>query len=119
MFVPQFNKIAAPVHKLLKKDSKNDLEEGQKNAFQTLKQMLMSKLILHYSDFSKDLILTTDMSNEGAGEILSLEEIARERPIGMQVTALWDVDTCGDNHINYNKYSLLLEPQTIREAEHA
>jgi hypothetical protein len=32
---------------------------------------------------------------------------------------MWDVDTCGDNHVNYNKYSLLLEPPTIRKAERA
>jgi hypothetical protein len=30
---------------------------------------------------------------------------------------VWDVDIRGDNHVNYNKYSLLLESQMIRGAE--
>jgi hypothetical protein len=37
-FVPQFSKIAAPLHKVLKKDAKYEWEEEQENAFQTLKQ---------------------------------------------------------------------------------
>jgi hypothetical protein len=36
-FIPQFSKIAAPLHKLLKKDAKYEWEGGQENAFQTLK----------------------------------------------------------------------------------
>jgi hypothetical protein len=80
-FVPRFNKIAAPLHKLLKKDSKNDLEEGQENLFQTLRQKLLSRQILQYSDFSKEFILTTDALNEGAGAILLKGEIDKDRPI--------------------------------------
>jgi hypothetical protein len=36
--------------------------EGQESAFEALKQ---------YPNFSKDVILTTDVSNEGARKILS------------------------------------------------
>jgi hypothetical protein len=32
---------------------------------------------------------------------------------------LWYVDIHGDNRVNYNKYSLLLEPQTIRKTKRA
>jgi len=41
-FVPQFSKIAAPLHKLLKKEGKYVWGESQENAFCTLKQKLMS-----------------------------------------------------------------------------
>jgi len=41
-FVPQFSKIAAPLHKLLKRDAKYVWEESQEVAFHALKQKLMS-----------------------------------------------------------------------------
>jgi hypothetical protein len=40
-FVPEFSKIAAPLHNLLKKDAKYEWEKVQENAFQTVKQKLM------------------------------------------------------------------------------
>jgi hypothetical protein len=42
-------------------------EEQQENAFQNLQQKLMSQPTLQYLDFSKEFILTTDASKEGAG----------------------------------------------------
>jgi hypothetical protein len=65
----------------LKKDTKDEWEEEQENAFQTLQQKLMSQPILQYPDSSKEFILTTDASNEGAGSILSQGEIGKDRPI--------------------------------------
>ena len=62
-FIPQFSKVALPLHKLLKKDAKYMWEASQEVAFQTLKQKLMSQTILQYPDFSKGFVLTTDASN--------------------------------------------------------
>ena len=59
-FVLHFSKIAAPLHKLLKKDEKFAWGEDQEIAFRTLKQKLVSKPILQYPDFSEEFILTTD-----------------------------------------------------------
>jgi len=50
-YVPQFSKIGAPFHKLLKRDAKYVWEESQEIAFHTLKQNLMSQTILKYPDF--------------------------------------------------------------------
>jgi hypothetical protein len=76
-FIPQFSKIATPLHKLLKKDAKYVWEEDQEAAFRTLKQKLMSQPILQYPDFSREFVLTTDASNEGAGTVLSQGPIGK------------------------------------------
>jgi hypothetical protein len=41
---------------------------------------LVSKPILQYPDFTNDLILTTDASNEGLGAILSRGETRKDLP---------------------------------------
>jgi hypothetical protein len=53
----------------------------QENAFQTLKAKLTTQPILQYPDFTKEFILTTDVSNQGLGEILSQGEIGKDLPI--------------------------------------
>jgi len=80
-FVLQFSKIAAPLHKLLKRDAKYAWEENQEIAFHTLKQKRMSQPILQYPDFSREFILTTDASNDGAGAVLSQGQIGKDLPI--------------------------------------
>jgi hypothetical protein len=80
-FIPQFSNIAAPLHRLLKKDAKYMWEEDQEAAFCVLKQKLMSQPILQYPDFSREFILTTDASNDGAGAVLSQGQIGKDAPI--------------------------------------
>ena len=80
-FLHQFSKIAAPLHKLLKRDAKYLWEENQEIAFHTLKQKLMSQPILQYPDFSKEFILTTDASNDGAGAVSTQGQIGKDLPI--------------------------------------
>jgi hypothetical protein len=41
----------------------------------------MSKPILQYPDFSREFIVTTNASNEGAGAVLSQEEFGKYLPI--------------------------------------
>jgi hypothetical protein len=79
--ISQFSKIAAPLHKLLKRDAKYMREESQKVAFHAFKQKLMSQQILQYPDFSREFIQTTDTSNDGAGAGLSQGQIGRDLPI--------------------------------------
>jgi len=56
-------------------------EESQEMAFRTLKQRLLSQPILQYPDFSREFILTTDASNDGAGVVLSQGQIGKDLPI--------------------------------------
>ena len=65
----------------MKKNAKFVWEESHENAFRTLKQRLMSKTILQYPDFSREFILTTDASNEGAGAVLSRGVIGKDLPV--------------------------------------
>jgi hypothetical protein len=53
-------------------------EENQEIAFHALKQKLMSQPILQYPDFSREFILTTDASNDGAGAVLSQGQIGKD-----------------------------------------
>ena len=80
-FIPNFSRIAAPLHALLKANVPFVWETEQELAFQKLKDKLVSKPILQYPDFTKDFILTTDASNEGLGAILSQGEIGKDLPI--------------------------------------
>jgi len=80
-FVLQFSKIAAPLHKLLKRDAKYVWEENHEISFHTLKQKLMSQPILQYPNFSREFILITDASNDGAGAVLSQGQIGKDLPI--------------------------------------
>jgi len=54
--------------------------ESQEVAFHTLKQKL-SQPVLQYPYFSKEFILTTDASNDGAGAVLSQGQIGKDLPI--------------------------------------
>jgi hypothetical protein len=80
-FIPNFSRIAAPLHALLKKGAKFEWTMEQENAFQHLKDKITSKPILQYPDFTKEFILTTDASNQGLGAILSQGEIGKDLPV--------------------------------------
>jgi len=51
------------------------------DAFTTLKDLLTSEPLLQYPDFTKPFVLTTDVSNEALGAILSQGPIGRDLPI--------------------------------------
>ena len=45
--------------------------------------MLLNEPILQYPDFNKEFILTTDVSDEGIGALLSRGEIGNDFPIAL------------------------------------
>jgi hypothetical protein len=69
------------LYKILKKDAKYVWEEDQEIAFHTLKEKLMSQIILQYPDFSKEFIPTSDASNDGVGAVLSQGQIGKDLPV--------------------------------------
>ena len=90
-FVPNFAKLAAPLHSLVgtianqtkrKKATISSLwSEEHENAFQALKQKLVSPPVLAYPDFSKGFMLETDASAQGFGAILSQMQDGKQRVI--------------------------------------
>jgi hypothetical protein len=80
-FVANFSHIAAPLHKLLKKDTRYEWTADHEQAFQSLKVKLVSPPILRYPDFNRRFVLTTDASGEGLGAVLSQGETGKDVPV--------------------------------------
>ena len=70
-FIENFSKIAKPLTKLTKKTEKFVWTEEQQNAFEILKEKLMTAPVLRYPDFTKEFIVTTDTSDYAIGAVLS------------------------------------------------
>ena len=82
-FIPNFSKIAKPLNDLLngkvnskRANKRQFIEWGsqQQEAFDTLKEALMSTPILGYPNYEKPFILHTDASLEGLGAVLYQED---------------------------------------------
>ena len=77
-FVPNFSRIAAPLHKLLKIDAVYEWTAEHEQVFQTLKGKLITPPVLKYPDFHQSFILTTDASGEGLGVVLSQGKVGQD-----------------------------------------
>ena len=80
-FVPNFSRIAAPLHKLLKIDAVYEWTAEHEQVFQTLKGKLITPPVLKYPDFHQSFILTTDASGEGLGAVLSQGKVGKDLPV--------------------------------------
>jgi hypothetical protein len=75
-FIKDFSKIAFPLHTLLKKDAPFNWSEGCVDAFNGLKNRLVSAPVLVYPNFESDnpFILETDASLQGLGAVLGQKQ---------------------------------------------
>lgn len=94
-FVEGFSKMAAPLHRLVadvigskhkpRGQAKCSIVERWNDeceqAFQALKEQLVSAPVLGYADFGKPFVLEIDASHVGLGAVLSQEQEGRRRPI--------------------------------------
>ena len=81
-FVPNFAKVAGPLHALTKKGVPFVWTRECQTTFDTLKALLTSSPILAYPDFTKPFVLETDASIAGLGAVLSQrQEDGSTRPI--------------------------------------
>ncbi len=80
-FVPNFSKIAAPLHELTKKGVKYHWNAACEEAFQTLKRKLMEPPVLAFPNENDTFILDCDASLEAAGGSLSQVQNGVERVI--------------------------------------
>lgn len=80
-FIENFSKIAKPLTKLTKKTEKFEWTTEQQNAFDTLKNKLITAPVLKYPDFNAEFIVTTDASDFAIGAVLSQGAVSRDQPI--------------------------------------
>ena len=69
-FVPDFSKIAKPLTELTKKDEPYVWTEAREEAFQILKQRLVTTPVLVQPDMTKPFEVYCDASNVGVGCVL-------------------------------------------------
>ena len=74
-FVPNYAKIAFPLHALTRKGALFQWTANCEVAFETLKTRLVTAPLLCYPDFDKDFVLETDASKQGLGAILSQYQV--------------------------------------------
>jgi hypothetical protein len=70
-FVRAFAEIAHPLTALQKKTAIWKWEEEERDAFNCIKQRLVSRPILSYPDFTREFIIYTDASGYGIGAVLA------------------------------------------------
>ena len=88
-FIPNFAKIATPLHQLTHKDVAFAWTQDCKEAFDTLKLKLTTAPVLAYPRFDSDFILETDASILGLGAVLSqVQDDAKPHPISYASRAL-------------------------------
>ena len=80
-YVPNFSKVAGPLHILTRKETPFDWSPSCQEAFDQLKQLLTKALVLAFPNFAKDFRLETDASGAGLGAVLSQELEGKIRPV--------------------------------------
>ena len=81
-FIKGFSSIAQPLNQLLHLDIKYEWNQQRQEAFDELKQRLVTAPILIYSNYKAEFILSTDASYDGFGATLSqIADDGKEYPI--------------------------------------
>ena len=77
-FIQNFSHIAHPINTLLKKNVAFQWNQSQQEAFDLLKEKLISSPILRHPDMTKPFILMTDASDYAIGAVLG-QQIGEEK----------------------------------------
>ena len=80
-FIPNFAKMAQPLHSLTRKGVQFVWDSDCQTAFDHLKQKLTQAPVLSYPSFDHPYIVETDASIQGLGAILSQEQDGRIHPV--------------------------------------
>ena len=92
-FTRDYSKIAAPLHKLLRKGVTFQWSEQCQQAFEELRSRLVSHPIIGFPDMNKPFTLTTDASGTGLGYVLSQKDKDGEVVIAYGGRAIRDAET--------------------------
>ena len=80
-FVPNFAKVASPLHALTRQDVPFEWTAKCQQAFEKLKDLLTSTPVLAYLNFAAKFVLHTDASGESLGAVLEQEEDGKLHPV--------------------------------------
>ena len=80
-FVADYSNVAAPLHRLLTKENGFHWDSNCQNAFEELKNRLVSPPILAFPDFKEKFVLYTNASDSAIGAVLSQIQEGKERVI--------------------------------------
>ncbi|CAG2249684.1 Retrovirus-related Pol polyprotein from transposon 17.6 [Mytilus edulis] len=89
-FIPNFSEVASPLTRLTKKAVKFQWDTSCQNAFEKLKESLVSAPILAYPEGEGEFILDTDASGSGIGAVLSQIQNGEEKVISYASKTLND-----------------------------
>ncbi|GBG77112.1 hypothetical protein CBR_g23437 [Chara braunii] len=87
-FVRNFSTIAAPLHRLLKKETIWKWDQDSTSAFKKLKKALIEYPVLKVSDPSLPFVVTTDASQYGMGVVLQQDDGNGYRPVEFMLARL-------------------------------
>ena len=81
-FTPNLAEANAPLRELLRKDTTWIWSQDQQQAFQRIKEMLMSPQVLAHYDPKRPTVIAADASNAGIGAVLlQIQEDGSRRPV--------------------------------------
>ena len=72
-FIKDFARVARPLNMLTRKNKKWQWKEPQQKAFDELKQVFTTKLVLAAPDLDKEFRVEADASNYATGKVLSMK----------------------------------------------
>ena len=74
-FVPSLAEITAPLREVIRKNKEWTSEEKQANAFQWIKDVIVSKKYLAFYDVSKPVAIQVDACKSGIGAVLIQDDV--------------------------------------------
>jgi hypothetical protein len=97
-FIPKFSSIARPLNDLTKKNQQWRWEETEQVAFNKLKDIYTSKLVLRSPNWTQKFILETDASRYALGAVISQEFKDSVHPIAFHSQSLQLAEKNYDAH---------------------
>ena len=81
-FIEDFAKVIVPLHLLVQKEEKQRQGKEQKKAFQRIKKIFISELILAIPDLDREMQVEADTSDYATEEVLSVKyKNGKQRPV--------------------------------------
>lgn len=87
-FIQSYSHIARPLTRLTSAELKFEMDQHAIDAFEQLKNVMASKVMLNTVDYNKEFLVATDASDIAIGAVLTQEHDGKDRPIYFYSRAL-------------------------------